>query len=137
MNYYGKFRTSYFKSTDEDALRAWAENIGVQVDTGFSGKNVGLVMIENDDEGIPTSVWDEDSDDVTEVDFIGELAKFIDPEWLVEVQEVGSEGMRYLTAAAYLVGSEGIVSDISFYGFSAGAEDYAANVGKSLTSCQY
>lgn len=143
MNYYGKFRTSYFKPRNMDELREWIRRFGGDVQLFEQDPPHGdLVMLSSADSenGIPSSIMVEDgaeSWDAGDVNFISELAEHIHPEWLVEIHQVGSEGLRYLTADAWLVGSDGIVDQMFFAEFTSECRDHATAAGKNLTLCQY
>lgn len=108
MDYQGIARTSYARVKDEAAFQAWASGFGCETvevvtrDEQVDGEPVrlyGLVM----EEGVPTSRYDDDTDEDHEVDVLVELQAHLAPGWAWKVVETGHEGARWLLGAAWVV----------------------------------
>jgi hypothetical protein len=140
-NYYGHFRSNYFRVKDPVAFKAWCEGLHMQVITAEDGKEhdeahfflgaalppqavligdplpivrYGFMQGEYDDSGmIPSDRLDEETDDYEELDFPAELAKHLLDGEVAIVQECGAEKLRYIVGSAFAVNATGEVVSIN------------------------
>ena len=67
-------------------------------------------------EGIPTCIWNDETEDCEEVDpgaFLDELAEQLASGWAVELREIGYEKMRYLIGVSTIVRWDGETHTLS------------------------
>ena len=130
-NYYGQFRSNYFKVKDAEAFLAWAARIDVTVHEGCKAEREGTFGVftsDNSDSGsvpcyesLDTDVeekpegWtdEEFAEEMREFDFLEELATHLAPGEVAIVMETGAEKLRYLNGWAGAINSEGERIDIN------------------------
>lgn len=118
MDYIGTARTSYFKVNDIEELRRIAEIYRASVFTDEKSDAVALAFSE----GIPTFYVPQELQDhpLCEGDedadfFFKLLSSLLQHDQVAVLIEVGYEGMRYLTAFAYILTPEGHVQAVDLY----------------------
>ena len=109
MNYLSVGRTSYFRVKNDFAFNEWLD----QYETLDAIKNDadGIYCLLAED-GFPNSRVNADGDDNEEVSIPQELAAHLLPGEVVVFQEVGYEGMRYVTGTAVAVDCSGIIAEM-------------------------
>lgn len=131
-NYYATARTNYFKVKDEAAFRQWAEDLHCEVLTDGEDEHT-FALLCSDEDGIPSSRYNNRTDEVVEVEFMAELAAHLQEDHVAIVQESGHEARRYVSAHAWAVNSRGEIAHVSLSDIYA----KAAPLGKHITPCEY
>ena len=136
-NYGAEVRSSYFLVKNEVLF---AEFLGRFALTLITDEQDGVrlygFMDENNGNGIPTSVYNEESGEDEEVDFAALLAEHLALGWAAEVREIGREKMRYLVGLTMVVRWDGAVVRVSLDD----AQDSARHSWGDttlLTACEY
>jgi len=107
MNWQGEARSNYFQVKDSEKFKAAMRSIGVTVEEG-DGKNAGkFAVFAADGEGWPSSVIDEEINDVVEVDVVDTVVEHLASGSVAVFMQVGHEGSRYVNADAVAIDSTG------------------------------
>lgn len=104
-NYYASARTSYAKMKDDDAFKEWADSLsGAEViwkDTEDYGRLYGFLFgADSDYGGISGSRYDEESDEMVDLDIYEELQPHLADGWAITFVEAGAEKLRYVMGFA-------------------------------------
>lgn len=141
MDYIGSCRSNYFAVKDEEEFKRWCERTHLTFTQGnpkefiFNGKRYNYVGFYKEDGGLP-SIMDDENGDAQDVEFMEELRKHLIPGSVAIVQEVGSEGMRYLTGYAMAINSKGKIVSIGIEDIIDKARKLTNKPGL-VTPCQY
>lgn len=110
-NYYGQARTNYFEVKDAEAFLAEMSKLPVEVITEEdkeTGKTLyGFLDANQDGAGLDSYVYDSDTEEEYEVDWVEIIQKHVAPGWAAILMEVGHEKYRYLNAYTYVITSTG------------------------------
>lgn len=128
-NYYGQFRSNYFKVKDAVAFKAWCDKLDVGVwegdentygihssDTSDSGDIPSCETLPADwDSDTPPPGWTEEefADEWREIDFFQELSKHLEEGEIAVVEAHGSEKLCYLVGYAVAVNHLGEMVEAS------------------------
>jgi len=74
-NYEATARSNYFSVKDMPAFTAWCSTLNVEV-SPVSARNPGLIALLFA-EGVPSSSYNEDTQDLEDLDFYGDLASHL------------------------------------------------------------
>jgi len=110
-NYYAQWRSNYFYVKDLESFTAWCARCRLDLWRNKDG-TVGFGCGDNEG-GLPSSYYDEATDDDIEIDFIAELVDHLQADQIAVVQEVGHEKLRYLVGWAIAVNAEGETTTVS------------------------
>jgi len=130
-NYESKARTNYFKVKHATRFATWAKKVGAELVR--DSKDPDLVAMLFDDSGIPDSYHDDKKDDYVEIDFALELSRHLKPDYVAIIQEIGSEGMRYVSGQAVAVNSKGEQVFLQLNDIY----EKARRLGRRTTACEY
>lgn len=111
-NYYEKARTNYFKVKNAAAFQDFLKKFGY-VDLVVEEKTGQYALIFDEEVGIPCSIYDEQTDEHVDVDFVDEVSKHLADDSIAVFEAVGSEKYRYLSGYAIAVNSKGEREDIN------------------------
>ncbi len=99
-NYYGSCRTNYFRVKDEEAFKAWVEELPGVVAVEEGGR---FALLEEYGEG-----WHEAGEKYDyDVDVIDDVIPHLAPGEVAVFQEVGAEKLRYLVGYSVAVNDKG------------------------------
>lgn len=130
-NYYGHFRSNYFKVKDIEAFKSWCDSVGVDYwEKSDDSELVAISSSDQDDYGAipshesldpdydsdtPPPGWTEEefAESQREIDFLQELSKHLVEGEIAVVVENGQEKMRYLTGYAAAVNHLGELVEIN------------------------
>jgi hypothetical protein len=102
-DYVPKARSNYFAVRDRAAFLAWCETRDLTPIRNAKDTLDGFLC----DQGIPTSSYNEETDDDGDIDFFAELAEHLADEHVAICMEIGSERLRYLIGYAMAVNHAG------------------------------
>ena len=111
-NYQGKVRSNYFAVKNADDWVAFCDRFEFESimmwDSEIQSNLYGFMDGPmSDGRGLPSDIYDEDEDEMVEVDFIAELAEQLDPDAVAIIMEIGWEKMRYFIGIAIAVNAKG------------------------------
>ena len=114
-NYYATARSNYFAVKDEQAFREWAGHLGLTVlepDPGNKTANgirrFGIASGSDGDSGSwPDSTYDEDADEINEIDLAEQLAAHLADDEVAVLMEVSHENLRFVAGTAVAVNNRG------------------------------
>ena len=139
-NYYATARSNYFAVKDEVTFRQWAEFVGLKVldpthqdKTADGIRRFAIAPDGGNDDGWPTSRYNEETEEYDDVDVHEELAAFLKDGEVAVLMEVGSEKLRYLCGYATAVNSKGEIVGITLEGIY----DLARKLGSNITRAEY
>ncbi len=139
-NYYATARSNYFAVKDETIFRQWAEFVGLKVldpvrqdETADGIRRFVITPDDGDDNGWPTSRYNEESGEDDDVDVPSELAAYLQDGEVAVLIEVGSEKLRYLCGYATAVNSKGETHCMSLEGIY----ELAGKLGTNVTRAEY
>ena len=101
-DYVAYARTNYFRVKDRDQFDQWVDQFNVDIHADGDGSICLLFEAE-----IPFYLYDDDTGEERDVDFMGELSAFLEEGEIAIAKEVGFEKMRYLGGVAIAVNHEG------------------------------
>ena len=141
-NYIPYVRSNYFKVKDVEKFEAFLKDNECELieqtfnDSPLHEGETLYGFICKGENGLPTSSYDEETDEEGEFDFIGELAKHLIPGALAEVREVGYDKMRYLIGITTVVDHAGNAITVSLDDiYDKALEKWGA--GAVITNCSY
>ena len=130
-NYFGSARSNYFKVKSETAfLAAMNEVPDIEVHTGKDG-TVCVLVSGGDYGGWPTSTWNEDTDDIIEIDVPTIVSEHLADDEVAIFMEAGAEKLRYIVGYAVAINSKGEREEVSLYDIyelAAGLTDKPENI---------
>lgn len=104
-NYYENARTNYFKVKDESKFKDFLATLdGLETYSDKEGRHCILFDYES---GVPSSKYNEETDDYDEFDFLGELSEHLTDGSIAIVMGSGAEKLRYVTGYAEAINSKG------------------------------
>ena len=111
-NYYAYARSNYFRVNDISKFDEFCKNHSFEKIEDKSGR-VGFLV--NDEDGMPSSQWDEKTEEYVDADPLEELSPLLKKGEVAVVMQIGWEKMRYLTGWATAIDCNGktVRSDIS------------------------
>jgi hypothetical protein len=114
-NYYGTWRSNYFKVKNEEEFLKWFEGVP---DAELSGNNSrdGFCILQGqfgDGAGFPSSRINEETDEAEEFDMFEELAPYLKEGEVAIFMEAGAEKLRYVCGYAVAVKWDGKIKVIS------------------------
>ena len=116
-NYYAHSRSNYFKVKNVDEFKAFCDKIGVEmIKSMFDNEDnfVGFVCsLDAGGGGIPSSVYDKDTDVCTDFDICEEVSKHLLEGEVAVFIEISHEKLRYLAGNATAVNWKGEVEQIT------------------------
>jgi hypothetical protein len=124
MNYEGVSRMNYVKVVDVTAWKQFCTRWGLQFTE--NSKGVGFLS----ESPVPTALPGGDEPDVP---FLNELATHLQDEEVAVVEEVGREGMRYLTGYAWAINNKGRTRSVTIDRIY----KLAAQLGKNVSDVAY
>ncbi len=105
-NYYETARTNYFRVKDEAAFNAFMDTVpGAEI--AHSSTKPGMVCVLFTDETVPSSRYNEETEDWDEFDFMAELAPHLADKSIAVLEAAGSEKLRYICGYAIAVNNKG------------------------------
>ena len=140
-NYYATARSNYFAINDLDKWEVFCEKFQLKsIMTWDNNEQInlyGFTCENSDGGGIPNCYFDDEGEDVddnlVEVDFIEELSRHLQKDWVAIVMESGAEKIRYVCGFAFAVNSEGKRRTVSLTDIYAKAE----KLGTHVTAAEY
>ena len=119
-NYESFSRSNYFRVTDKDSFRAWAEKHdldvrekpGVEVVCGDRSSDTYFALFGIDG-GWPCYYYDDLMDVDHDFDIYQEITRFLHPDDVAVFMEIGWEKLRYLVGVAVAVNAKGDIRKIS------------------------
>ncbi len=135
-NYEPHARSNYFSVKNLEAFTAFCARWGLELiqereQADPATPRVGFLC--DSEQGIPTTLYDEDTDTDVEVDFIAELSQQLADGAVAVVMEVGNEKLRYLNGYAIAVNAAGAEVSINLDEIY----DRAKVLGAHITTCTY
>jgi hypothetical protein len=133
-NYYENARTNYFKVKDEEKFNEFLCSLsGLDSYKDEEGRHAIFFDYES---GVPSSKYNEETDDYDEFDFLGELSEHLTDDSIAIVMGAGAEKLRYITGYAEAINSKGErvginISDI----YDLAKQKFGE--GKEVTPAQY
>lgn len=130
-NYYGQARTNYFAVKDGQAFEDEMAKLPVEVitqETEDGQKLYGFLDSNQDGAGLDYYVWDEETDEDTEIEWLDILAKHLADGWVAIIMEVGHEKYRYLNGYASAVNNKGETRTLSLNDILTMSADLGDNV---------
>lgn len=106
-NYYGQFRSNYFRVKDLEAFKEWCEKYDLQFFQRTQDPELVGFGNRGWEHGFPEWISTETIDGRVEVDLFQELAKHLQDNEVAIVMEVGQERLRYFTGYAIAVNAAG------------------------------
>jgi|BioPla2DNA2_1021312.scaffolds.fasta_scaffold60553_2 hypothetical protein len=104
-NYIAYARSNYFKVKDEEKFKNFIRDFDLTlIKDEVNGEF--LCGFLTDEYGITDQIYNEETDEFEEVDFIKELSKHIADGYVAIVQQVGYENYRYFTGYAIAVNNK-------------------------------
>lgn len=104
-NYYEKARTNYFKVKDFTKFREFIDKFS-SIELVVDEQKGGIAILFDEEVGVPSQYYDEDTDEYIEVDFTTELSEHLTDDSIAVIQAVGSEKLRFLSGYAIAVNSK-------------------------------
>lgn len=105
-NYYESARTNYFRVKDEAAFRAFIDTIG-GADLVTDDKDNKLFAVLFTEDGVPSSRYNEETEDYDDFDFMTELAPFLADASIAILMASGAEKLRYVSGYAEAIDNTG------------------------------
>lgn len=136
-NYYGTARTNYFAVKDGKAFEEEMAGLPVELITEKTedGETLyGFLDASSDGSGLDWYQYDEETEEDTEIDWPGVLARHLKDGSVAVFMEVGAEKYRYLTGVAWAVNSKGEQRHINL---ERDIMEMASALGDTVTSPQY
>mgnify|MGYP000564594834 CR=1 FL=1 len=133
-NYEATARSNYFTVKNLPAFTAWCSTLGIEVSPS-SDQNAGHVAMFFLD-GIPSSSYNEDTQDLEDLDFYGDLASHLIAGQVAVIMEIGHEKMRYLVGHAVAVNAAGERREITLNAIYALAQELAPD-GMDISCAEY
>ena len=133
-NYYENARTNYFKVKDEAKFNDFVASLsGLETYSDKEGRHCILFDYES---GVPTSKFNEETEDYDDVDFLGELSEHLTDDSIAIVMGAGSEKLRYINGYAEAIDSKGERVSINISNIYELAEQKFGE-GKEVTHAEY
>jgi hypothetical protein len=138
MNYYGTWRSSYFKVHNVAEFVAWIGQLpfeaAVVEERGPEGQLTGKVaLIQGSDSDSLNQFYDDP--DEKERDFFQDVAEHLQENQVAIFMEVGAEGRRYVHGWAVAVRADGRTLNVSTCDIYKKVEQFWKN--KEYTYCEY
>jgi hypothetical protein len=104
-NYYENARTNYFKVKDEAKFNEFLCSLsGLDSYKDKEGRHAIFFDYES---GVPSSRFNEETNDYDDVDFLGELSQHLTDGSIATVMGAGAEKLRFITGYAEAINSKG------------------------------
>ena len=140
-NYYATARSNYFAVKNEDAFRQWADLLGLKImepthkDKAADGiRRFAITPGDHTDNGgWPDSHYDEETDELEDVDVQEQLAAHLADDEVAVLIQVGSEKLRYVDGSAVALNSRGESVSIDLWYIY----ELARTLGGNLTRAEY
>jgi hypothetical protein len=140
-NYYATARSNYFAVKNEDAFRQWADLLGLTIMEPSHREKVadGIRRFaitpgdHADNGGWPDSLYDEEMDEVHDVNVQEQLAAHLADDEVAVLIQVGSEKLRYVDGSAVALNSRGENVSIDLWYIY----ELARTLGGNLTRAEY
>ena len=140
-NYYATARSNYFAVKNEDAFRQWADLLGLKImepthkDKEADGtRRFAITPGDHTDNGSwPDSRYDEETDELEDVDVQEQLATHLADDEVAVLIQVGSEKLRYVDGSAVALNSRGESVSIDLWYIY----ELARTLGGNLTRAEY
>lgn len=132
-NYVATARSNYFRVKNPVAFREWAESRLLDVQ-GDNEKGFMIYPSDYAEGSWPSSVYDDDSGDYTDIDLPGELAEHLADDYVAILEEVGHEKLRYLLGWAVAVNNKGGREHVDL---STLIGEKAKKLGKNIGALEY
>lgn len=133
-NYLGQGRTNYFRVKDAEAFTNEFASYDVEIITSVvDGETLyGFLDQSVDGAGFSWSLYDEETEDYTDIDYLDAVSKhLVDGEVCVLI-EVGWEKYRYLNGSARAVNSKGEQTQVSLTDIYEQAKELGSNITQAL-----
>ena len=127
-NYYGTGRTNWFKVKDAEAFKADMANYDVEVGEDVQAHEQVFALFGQSEEGMPSSVYDEDTEDWEEIVWQDAIGKHLADEWVCVMMGIGNEKMRYLGGHSLAFNNKGEEHFISLDDIYTKAKDLGKNM---------
>lgn len=131
-DYHATARSSYFKVKDEAAFRAAMPAELEVVTQRPSAADVFALICYSDHGTWPSEVYDEKTDESTEIDVVDLVAEHLAPGWVAVFIEVGAEKMRYLGGVAIAINEHGDRAVVDLYSIY----ELASGLGEHVTPAE-
>ena len=140
-NYYATARSNYFAVKDEVVFRQWADQLGLKImepshrdKVADSIRRFAITPGDHTDNGSwPDSLYDEESDEVHDVDVQEQLVAHLADDEVAVLIQVGSEKLRYVDGSAVALNSQGESVSIDLWYIY----ELARTLGGKLTRAEY
>jgi hypothetical protein len=104
-NYYENARTNYFKVKDEGKFNDFLDSLsGLETYKDKEGRRAIFFDYES---GVPSSRFNEKTNDYDDVDFLAELSDHLTDDSIAIVMAAGAEKLRYITGYAEAINNKG------------------------------
>lgn len=140
-NYIPFVRSNYFKVKDPEKFKEFCAELSLDLiiknDDHEKSKTLhpdnlyGFII--NNDCGLPSTKYNEETDEHEEIDFFKLLAPHIADDHVAVIMEIGYEKMRYLTGLAWALNNKGALKSVSLEDIY----DKAKELGTHVTDAAY
>jgi len=142
-NFYGTTRSNYFAIKDPEAFVAEMAKYPVEViadpHRDEEGNEIGTLygFMDSDDDGGGDiwTIYDDDNEEYTEVDWADVFNRHLQDDWVAVIQSVGAEKHRYLSGFAVLYNNKGETHSVNLDNIYLFADTFG--YGKHITKAQY
>ena len=138
-NYYATARSNYFAVRDEKAFSEWTALLGLTIlepsqpnQTADGVRRYAITPGDTGDgDGWPTSRYDEDTDELEDIDVSDQLSTHLADDEVAILMESGSEKLRYITAIATAVNNKGDTVRLSLESIYEAAQVLGPNITRA------
>ena len=135
-NYYSMARTNYFAVKNLDLFKEEIETIASKsnpIDIWYDEDEPKLVGL-GFPEGLPDAIYDEDTDETTDLEWVKVIGAHLEDDWVCVIQEIGWEKLRYFVGLAVAFNNKGGSDYISLDEIYESAEYLGKHYTKGITN---
>lgn len=130
-NFYGMFRTNYFKVKDLEAFKARLEEIREEhpdIEVWEEKTRDGQTLVGFGGYcSFPDALYNEEDGEYVDLDLMGEIAEHLEDNWVAVMTHCGNEKLRYLSAGAEAINSKGEREYFDLFQFMEKAKELGEN----------
>jgi hypothetical protein len=105
-NYYESARTNYFRVKDKDAFKKFIDTVdGTDLVTDDKDENLFALLFT--EEGVPSSRFNEETEDYDDFDLMDELAPYLADGSVAILMGAGAEKLRHVNGYAVAINNKG------------------------------
>ncbi len=133
-NFYGTGRSNYVEVTDVEKFKSLCKKFDLEFITEKQGKKTKVGFLTNSEDGdLPYDIYDEDTEDMIEVEPLIEFSHLLKDEEVLVFQFAGAEKHRYITGSSIAINNKQETVRVDLNDILTKAE----SLGKNITSCEY